>query len=312
MTSTATRVATVDCGTNSVRLLVADVDASVGRLADVERRMEITRLGQGVDSTGRLAPEALDRTLRVLGDYAHAVGAHGAEKARVAATSATRDADNRADFVDGVIDILGVRPEVLTGEEEAALSYVGATRELAGMVDLPPPHLVVDIGGGSTEYVLGDGEARAARSVDVGSVRLTERHLHDDPPTALQASAAADDVDRALDLVSDTVSLVEARSLIGLAGTVTTVAGIALGLSSYDPERIHHSRLSAADVHDVTERLLGMSREERAAMPVIHPGRVDVIAAGALVLSRTIRRLGLPELLVSEHDILDGLAWSLV
>lgn len=307
-----TRVAAVDCGTNSVRLLVADIDPEPGTLADVERRMEITRLGQGVDRTGRLDPGALDRTLTALETYAGIIRDRGAAGVRVAATSATRDASNRGAFVRGVEEILGVQPEVLTGEEEAALSYAGATRELGRLRDVPTPYLVVDIGGGSTEYVLGDGAARSARSVDVGSVRLTERHLHHDPPTPGQVTAAVADIDAALDEVGDVVALDETATLVGVAGTVTTVAGIALGLPAYDPERIHHSRIAAADVHAVADRLLRMRHAERAAMRVIHPGRVDVIGAGALLLSRTVRRLASPEVVVSEHDILDGLAWSLV
>lgn len=306
-----TRVAAVDCGTNSVRLLVADIDPEAGTLVDLDRRMEITRLGQGVDRTGRLDPEALARTLAVLREYARTVRDRGAAALRVAATSATRDAANRADFVRGVRDILGVEPEVLSGDEEAALSYVGGTRELAGLRDVPVPYLVVDIGGGSTEYVLGDGSARAACSVDVGSVRLTERHLHSDPPTGGQVAAASADIDAAIDRVGAAVPLGETGTLVGLAGTVTTVAGIALELDAYDPDRIHHSRVSAGEVHAVAERLLRMRHADRAAMGVIHPGRVDVIGAGALLLTRTVHRLGVPEVVVSEHDILDGLAWSL-
>lgn len=306
-----TRVAAVDCGTNSVRLLVADIDPEAGTLVDLDRRMEITRLGQGVDRTGRLDPEALARTLAVLREYARTVRDRGAAALRVAATSATRDAANRADFVRGVRDILGVEPEVLSGDEEAALSYVGGTRELAGLRDVPVPYLVVDIGGGSTEYVLGDGSARAACSVDVGSVRLTERHLHSDPPTDDQVAAASADIDAAIDRVGAAVPLGETGTLVGLAGTVTTVAGIALELDAYDPDRIHHSRVSAGEVHAVAERLLRMRHADRAAMGVIHPGRVDVIGAGALLLTRTVHRLGVPEVVVSEHDILDGLAWSL-
>ena len=306
-----TRVAAVDCGTNSIRLLVADVDPVAGTQVDLDRRMEVVRLGQGVDRTGRLAPDALARTLAALAAYAHRAADLGVERTRMVATSATRDASNREVFVRGVVDVLGVPPEVVTGDEEARLSFTGATRGLPA--DVTGPHLVVDIGGGSTELVLGDAAGvRAAISVDVGCVRLTERHLHGDPPTGEQVAAARSDVDAALDRAAAVVPLGEARSLVGLAGSVTTVAGIALDLPAYDPERIHHSRLSSADVHRVARDLLASAHATRAEVPVMHPGRVDVIGAGALVLARIVDRVGLPEVVVSEHDILDGIAWSLV
>ena len=298
------RVAAVDCGTNSVRLLVADVDTSTGKLTDLERQMEITRLGQGVDRTGQFNPEALRRTLGVVEDYAEIIRRLGATAVRVAATSATRDASNRDEFVRGVRELLAVDPEVISGDEEAALSYAGSTRELTH----PGPCLVVDIGGGSTEYVLGDGSARASISVDIGSVRITERHFEHDPPEPEQVEAAVADIDAALARVGEAVPLEEAATLVGVAGTVTTVAGIVLELPEYDPVRIHHSRIGMDDVCAVSGRLLAMTHNERAANPVIHPGRVDVIAAGALILSRTLRRLGLRDFVVSEHDILDGLA----
>jgi exopolyphosphatase / guanosine-5'-triphosphate,3'-diphosphate pyrophosphatase len=211
--------------------------------------------------------------------------------------------------VAGVRAVLGVDPEVVTGDEEAALSYAGAARELHGRVDVPV--LVVDIGGGSTEFVLGDDAARAARSVDIGCVRLTERHLHDDPPTIGQVAAARADVEAALALVGETVPLGQARTLVGLAGSVTSVAAMALDLPGYQPERIHHARIAAADVHRVAHRLLAMTHDERAALPFLHPGRVDVIGAGALVLSAVLDRVPVGDVLVSEHDILDGIAWSL-
>ncbi len=326
------RVAAVDCGTNSLRLLIADVDPAVGRLADLDRRMEIVRLGQGVDATGRLAPEALTRTFRALQDYAGAIRRASAELVRMVATSATRDAANAAEFVAGVTGILGVAPEVLSGDEEARLSFTGATAELAlapaGTLGEPrpgaaerlpepvPPYLVVDIGGGSTEFVAGADGPRAAHpvaalSVDIGCVRLTERHLHDDPPRPGQISAATADIDAALDAVAAKVPVAGARTLIGLAGSVTTVAGIVLGLPGYDPAKIHHAVLPAAQVHEVTRRLLSQTRQQRAAIPVMHPGRVDVIGAGALVLDRVMARFGFGEVVVSEHDILDGIAWSL-
>lgn len=310
------RVAAIDCGTNSIRLLVADADPTTGELKDLDRRMQIVRLGQGVDRTGRLAPEALERTFAACREYAAVIKGLGAEQVRFVATSASRDAENREDFVRGVVDILGVEPEVITGDQEAEFSYNGATKELTGRTDLVKPFLVVDIGGGSTEFVLGDGSVRAARSVDVGCVRMTERHLvHEgeisDPPTAGQISAIKTDVAAALDRAEETVPLREAATLVGLAGSVTTVAAIALGLESYDSEAIHHSRLSLAQVREITGRLLSSTHAERAAIPVMHPGRVDVIAAGALVLLSIMERMGAEEVVVSEHDILDGIAWSI-
>ncbi|MBW8481573.1 Ppx/GppA phosphatase family protein [Actinomadura parmotrematis] len=314
-----TRVAAIDCGTNSVRLLVADIGAGEdgGTLTDVERRMEIVRLGQDVDRTGRLAPEALDRTFTAMRGYADLVARRGAEvgrdlKIRVVATSATRDAENRADFVSGVVDIFGVVPEVVSGEEEARLSFLGATRELAALRP-PRPYLVVDIGGGSTEFVLGGSRVEAALSVDIGCVRMTERHFKDgDPPSPEQIASASADIDDALALVRGGVPVDEARTLVGLAGSVTTVAGIAQRLPAYDSARIHLSRITAPQVHEVTRGLLHATRAERAAIGVMHPGRVDVIGAGALILDRVMREYGFGAVVVSEHDILDGIAWSLV
>ncbi|RFU38296.1 Ppx/GppA family phosphatase [Actinomadura logoneensis] len=304
-----TRVAAIDCGTNSVRLLIADVEGDT--LTDVEREMRIVRLGQGVDRTGRLAPEALERTFTAMREYAGMIRAHGAEKVRVVATSATRDAENRADFVAGVVDIFGVVPEVVTGDEEARLSFTGATRELAALRPARP-YLVVDIGGGSTEFVLGASGVESAVSMDIGCVRLTERHLKDaDPPTPEQIAATITDIDAALATVRETVAVDEARTLVGLAGSVTTVAGIALGLPEYDSSRTHLSRIMAAQVHDVTRNLLHATRAERAAIGVMHPGRVDVIGAGSLIIDRIMREYGFGAVVVSEHDILDGIAWSL-
>jgi exopolyphosphatase/guanosine-5'-triphosphate,3'-diphosphate pyrophosphatase len=305
-------VAAVDCGTNSLRLLLADVDPGRAQLTDVARQMEIVRLGQGVDKTGRLGPEALARTIAVLRDYADIIASSGAQAVRMVATSATRDADNAAEFVRLVKEVLGVAPEVLTGAQEAVLSFTGATAELAVGSD-GGPYLVTDIGGGSTEFVLGspvDGSTTAI-SVNVGCVRMTERCLHGDPPTGQEVAAAMADIDAALDTVAATVPVRQARTLIGLAGSVTTVAAIAMGLPAYDAARIHHARVSAADVHAVTQGLLAQTRTARAAIGVMHPGRVDVIGGGALVLDRLMERFGFSEVLVSEHDILDGMAWSL-
>jgi exopolyphosphatase/guanosine-5'-triphosphate,3'-diphosphate pyrophosphatase len=330
VSSGGVRLAAIDCGTNSLRLLVADLDPAARTLADVDRRMEIVRLGQGVDATGRLAPDALGRTLRVLRSYARIVQAAGASAVRMVATSATRDAQNAAEFVTGVRDVLGIEPEVLSGDEEAMLSFTGATAELpagrAGTVGYGgdprmaggggvagPPYLVADIGGGSTEFVLGEPPVvSAAVSVDIGCVRMTERHLRGDPPTAAQIAAARADIDAALDVVAAKIPAGEACTLVGLAGSVTTVAALALGLDSYDADRIHHARIGVGRVREQTARLLAQSHAERAKLGVMHPGRVDVIGGGAMVLEAIMNRFGFGEMLASEHDILDGIAWSLV
>jgi exopolyphosphatase/guanosine-5'-triphosphate,3'-diphosphate pyrophosphatase len=299
------RVAAVDCGTNSVRLLVADLEA--GGKQDVHREMRVVRLGEGVDANGVLSPAALERTGAALVDYATTCERLGAVTVRFVATSATRDARNREDFVSLVRSTLGVEPEVVSGEEEAALSFAGATAGLTA----EPPYLVMDIGGGSTELVVGSQRVEAACSVDVGCVRLTERHLRGDPPSAPEVAAARADVDAALGQAALQVPVERARTAVGLAGSVTTVAALAMDLPAYDAERIHLSRVSAAEVALVTDRLLRMTRAERAALPVMHPGRVDVIGGGALVLLAAVERFGLQEVLVSESDILDGIALSL-
>ena len=312
-----TRVAAIDCGTNSIRLLVADVPEQ-GAHTDLLRRMEVVRLGQGVDATGRLAPQAIERTRAVLAEYAGQARELGAGAVRMAATSATRDAANRRDFEDMVVGTLGQAPDVITGREEAELSFLGATTALDsaalahGAEPPRPPFLVVDIGGGSTEFVLGDGDGvTAARSVDIGCVRLTERHLHGDPPTPEQVARAEDDIRAALADVRAVVPVERAASLVGLAGSVTTVAALALELPAYDADAIHGSRISVHDVRAVTADLLAATREKRAAMPVMHPGRVDVIGAGALILRVLMDEFALAEVVVSEHDILDGIALRL-
>ncbi|MEV5445155.1 Ppx/GppA phosphatase family protein [Streptomyces sp. NPDC052644] len=302
-----TRVAAIDCGTNSIRLLVADIDPEAGTLVDLDRRMTIVRLGQGVDRTGRLAPEALERTFAACREYAAAIKELGAERVRFVATSASRDAENREDFVRGVMDILGVEPEVITGDQEAEFSFTGATKELRGSDE----YLVVDIGGGSTEFVVGTGHVEAARSVDIGCVRLTERHVRHDPPTEDEVAAIRADVRAAIALAEETVPVREARTLVGLAGSVTTVAALALGLGEYDSAAIHRSRIPYERVAEVSARLRSLTHDERAAFPVIHPGRVDVIVAGALVLEEIMAHVAAQEVVVSEHDILDGIAWSL-
>jgi exopolyphosphatase/guanosine-5'-triphosphate,3'-diphosphate pyrophosphatase len=313
-----TRVAAIDCGTNSIRLLVADLPALDGvgaPLTDVVRRMEIVRLGEGVDRTGRLAPAAIARTRAALADYARQVADCRADRVRMVATSATRDAANADEFQAMVVSTLGVPPEVVTGDEEARLSFLGAVRGLPATAEAP--YLVVDIGGGSTEFVLGgdDGEdagrVQHAISVDIGCVRMTERHLRDDPPTPDQVAAAEADVAAALERALQTVPAKRARTLIGLAGSVTTVAALALRLNAYDPARIHHARIPYADVAEVTANLLALTHAQRLVLPPMHPGRADVIGAGALILRVLMEGVGADAVIASEHDILDGIAWSM-
>lgn len=303
------RVAAVDCGTNTIRLLVADLDPETGAEQELVREMRVVRLGQDVDRTGRLAEEALERTFAAIDGYAAVIAEHAVDTVRFCATSAARDADNAAEFAAGVESRLGVEPEVVTGAEEAQLSYDGATRGLAGL-DLPAPFLVVDIGGGSTELILGDGHGhvRSARSLDIGSVRLTERCLRTDPPTTEEVREAASVIGKAID--SSDVPLDSARTVIGVAGTITTVAAGVLGLTRFDRAAIHRAEVAVPDVHALTERLLAMTVDARKALPYMHPGRADVIGAGALILDEVLRRTTLDRLLVSEADILDGIAWS--
>jgi len=305
-----TRVAAVDCGTNTVKLLVADVDPAAGTQDSLVREMRIVRLGQDVDRTGRLADGALARLFDAVEEYAAIVTAHDVDALRFVATSAVRDAGNVDDFLRGIRARLGVDPEVVSGDEEAALSYDGATRALA---DVPFPVAVLDIGGGSTELILGDAPARvtAARSLDIGSVRLTERLLPSDPPTAAEVAAATRVVDEALDtLPSYGVHVGDARTLVGTAGTVTTVAAVLLGLDHYDRGLVHHASFSTEQVHELTARLLSSTVAERELLHV-PTGRSDVIGAGALILDRVLRRSGAERLLVSDSDILDGIAWSI-
>ncbi|MEU4384300.1 Ppx/GppA phosphatase family protein [Promicromonospora sp. NPDC023805] len=314
---TSSRVAAIDCGTNSIRLLLADVDAA-GNLTELDRRMEVVRLGQGVDRTGELAPEALERTLAATRRYAAAIEAAGAQQVRFVATSATRDARNRDAFFDGVRSALGVEVEVISGGEEAQLSFRGATGAVAEAH--AGPFLVVDLGGGSTELVLGTGSVDASVSMDVGSVRMTERHLHSDPPSAAEIAAARADVRAHLDDAARAVPLAKTATLVGLAGSITTVTAHALGLTEYRRERVNQAELPVQVVLDSCAALVEAPRAERAAMGFLHPGRVDVIAAGALVWSEVITRVAadvaaaggsLTSVVTSEQDILDGIALSM-
>ena len=300
------RVAAIDCGTNSIRLLIADIDGNNFR--EVVRDMEIVRLGQGVDETGQFHPDAIARTLAAVDKFAAEIAKRGVEKIRFCATSATRDATNRHLFVDGVRERLGIELEVISGDEEAALSFAGAIK------DLDPsngPFLVVDIGGGSTEFVFGTSTVEAARSVNIGCVRMTERHFASDPATAEQIELARTDIQAAIAQAAAVVPITKAKTLVAVAGTATTVAAAALDLPEYDRYAIHLSRISAQQTHDAATMFAISTREQRLALGYMHPGRVDVIAAGSLVLSEIMKATGASEFVASESDILDGMAFSL-
>jgi exopolyphosphatase/guanosine-5'-triphosphate,3'-diphosphate pyrophosphatase len=300
-------VAAVDCGTNTIRLLV-------GRVGDdglelVARETRVVRLGQGVDATGRLADDALVRAFAVIEDYAVLVREHGVppERVRFCATSATRDAANGSVFTSGVVDRLGVMPEVLTGDEEAALAYAGAMR---GLPDATTPVVVLDVGGGSTEVILGDHDGVvAARSMDVGSVRLHERHVRHDPPTEQELTAIGVDVDAALDECG--VPLEQAASVVGIAGTCTTLGAAVLDLTTYDRDAIHGSVHAVDMVRATVDRLIGLTVAERRALPYLHPGRADVIDAGLVIIERVLTRTRVASFAISECDILEGIAWSI-
>lgn len=303
-------VAAIDCGTNSVRLLIADIDSD-GVLHERERVMRIVRLGEGIDRTGEFSHAALDRLFTALDEYAHLIAAAGVTRTRFVATSASRDARNRDEFVEGVRARIGVEPEVIPGTEEAALSFVGAVRGLPrGLVQ--PPALVVDIGGGSTEFVLGADAPEFAASVDVGCVRMTERHLVSDPPTASEVAATRADIRAAIALAAEQVPFTRARTLVGLAGSVTTVAAMALDLSEYDAQVLHGALITRAQVSEVAHAFTAMTRAERADLPYMHPGRVDVIAGGAMVLDEVMAATGAEQVVVCETDILDGIVYSIV
>ena len=301
------RVAAIDCGTNSIRLLIADIDGNNFR--EVVRDMEIVRLGQGVDQTGQFHPDAIIRTLTAVDKFAAEIAKRGVEKIRFCATSATRDATNRHLFVDGVRERLGVEVEVISGNEEAALSFAGAIQ------DLDPsqgPFLVVDIGGGSTEFVFGTTSVESARSVNIGCVRMSERHFANDPATTEQVELARIDIQAAIAIAAAEVPITKAKTLVAVAGTATTVAAAGLNLAEYDRYAIHLARISATQVHDASAMFLRRNREERVSLGYMHPGRVDVIGAGSLVLSEIMKATGASEFVASESDILDGMARSLV
>ena len=301
------RVAAVDCGTNSIRLLIADITGD--NFKEVLRTMEIVRLGQGVDQNKAFQPDAIDRTLNAVRLFKDQIASKGVEKIRFCATSATRDATNRNLFIDGVRDILGIEVEVIPGEEEAELSFIGATKELR---QSDSPFLVVDIGGGSTEFVFGSEKVDFAKSVNIGCVRMSERHLNTQPPSMAQIAQAIVDIDIAIAQAAAVVPITTAKTLVAVAGTATTVAAAALELNDYDRHMIHLSRISASNVHKVAASFQSMNKDQIASLGFMHPGRVDVITAGSLVLSRIMAATGASEFVASESDILDGMAWSLI
>lgn len=301
------RVAAIDCGTNSIRLLIADVSSSGMR--EVVRDIEVVRLGEDVDTTKKFKLEAIERTLAAVGKYRDEMRRRGVERIRFCATSATRDASNRDLFIEGVHELLGVKPEVIPGLEEARLSFLGAT---AGLASSDAPFLVVDIGGGSTEFVLGSSDVESAASVNIGCVRMHERHLHENPVTKESLERAIADIDQAIESAAKDVPITSARTLIAVAGTATTVAAASLGLTHYDRGAIHLASIPAAEVHRVALMFQGSTRETIASLGYMHPGRVDVITAGSLVLSRVMLATGMDHFIASETDILDGIALSLV
>ena len=300
------RVAAIDCGTNSIRLLIADIEGSQFR--EIYRTMEIVRLGQGVDQNKAFHPDAIARTLAAVDLFAQEISKRGVEKIRFCATSATRDATNRELFIGGVKERLGIEPEVISGDEEARLSFIGATKEFA---PTDGPFLVVDIGGGSTEFVYGHSDVEFAKSVNIGCVRMTERNIHSDPPTAEEIENARRDIQEAIAVAASVVPITKAKTLIAVAGTATSVAASALELKEYDRHIIHLARVSAEQTHHVALTFAGMNAEQRSHVGFLHPGRADVFAAGSLVLSEIMKATGAKEFVASEADILDGIAGSL-
>jgi len=301
------RVAAIDCGTNSIRLLIADITDD--NFKEVLRTMEIVRLGQGVDQNKAFHPDAINRTLSAVRLFKDQIAGKGVEKIRFCATSATRDATNRNLFIDGVREILGIEVEVIPGEEEAELSFIGATKELR---QSDAPFLVVDIGGGSTEFVFGNEKVDFAKSVNIGCVRMSERHLNTQPPSMAQIAQAIVDIDIAITQAAAVVPITTAKTLVAVAGTATTVAAAALELTDYDRHMIHLSRISASNVHKVAASFQSMNKDQIASLGFMHPGRVDIITAGSLVLSRIMAATGASEFVASESDILNGMAWSLI
>ena len=301
------RVAAIDCGTNSIRLLIADLSSSGMR--EVVRQMEIVRLGEDVDTNKAFKPEAIERTLGAVAQYRDEMRRRGVERIRFCATSATRDATNRDLFIEGVKELIGVTPEVIPGVEEARLSFLGATASLSPD---DGPFLVVDIGGGSTEFVFGTSTVEDAVSVNIGCVRMHERHLRTNPVDRASLDRAIEDIDGAIATAALQVPITEAKTLIAVAGTATTVAAASMDLESYDRYAIHMSRIPAPEVHRIASMFQNSTRDAIASLKYMHPGRVDVITAGALVLSRVLLATGQDSFIASESDILDGIALSLV
>ena len=304
------RVAAIDCGTNSIRLLISDIDTSTNTATDVVREMRIVRLGEGVDKTNAFLPTALERTFKAVEEYDKLLLKHNVEHVRFVATSATRDAQNKAMFIKGVIDRLRIVPEVIAGVEEAALSFDGATRSLRQKHSAP--FLVIDLGGGSTELVIGDKEPTGAYSMDVGCVRMTERHTPGGNPTKAQEEAIRTDVRNALKVAGTKVNWKTAKTVVGVAGTITTVAAHVLNLKTYDPDVLHGASITAEQVSQTAQDFITLTPAQRGALPYMHEGRIEVITAGSIVLDEVMKGIGAQTLIASERDILDGVTWSQV
>ena len=303
------RVAALDCGTNSIRLLIAEENPGASAFTEISRKMSIVKLGEGVDKNKAFLPDAISRTLAALKVFAAEIAEAKVEKVRFCATSATRDAQNRDEFLIPVAQMLGITPEVISGEEEAKLSFLGATQALSKS---DGPFLVIDIGGGSTEFVFGVEQVEAARSVNIGCVRMSERHFKNDPPNQSEIDSARIDIRNAIAQAAEVVPIKNAKTLVAVAGTATTVAAAALNLAEYDSELIHLAKISAKETRRVSDWLLTLTRQERSDLGYMHPGRVDVIAAGSLVLAEIIKATGLESFVASENDILDGMVWSML
>jgi exopolyphosphatase / guanosine-5'-triphosphate,3'-diphosphate pyrophosphatase len=304
------RVAAIDCGTNSIRLLISDIDTSTNTATDVVREMRIVRLGEGVDKTNAFSPRALERTFKAVEEYDKLLLKHNVEHVRFVATSATRDAQNKAMFIKGVIDRLRIVPEVIAGVEEAALSFDGATRSLRQKHSAP--FLIIDLGGGSTELVIGDKEPIGAYSMDVGCVRMTERHTPGGNPTKAQEEAIRTDVRNALKVAATKVDWKTAQTVVGVAGTITTVAAHVLNLKTYDPDVLHGASITAEQVSQTAQDFITLTPAQRGALPYMHEGRIEVITAGSIVLDEVMKGIGAQTLIASERDILDGVTWSQV
>jgi len=304
------RVAAIDCGTNSIRLLISDIDTSTNTATDVVREMRIVRLGEGVDKTNAFLPSALERTFKAVDEYEKLLLKHNVEHVRFVATSATRDAQNKAMFIKGVIDRLRIVPEVIAGVEEAALSFDGATRSLRQKHSAP--FLIIDLGGGSTELVIGDKEPTGAYSMDVGCVRMTERHTPGGNPTKEQEEAIRTDVRNALKVAGTKVDWKTAKTVVGVAGTITTVAAHVLNLKTYDPDVLHGASITAEQVSQTAQDFITLTPAQRGALPYMHEGRIEVITAGSIVLDEVMKGIGAQTLIASERDILDGVTWSQV